>query len=217
MKFNTQRTIADYSPKGYFVEYPFLMDLATRKFIDDFQDSFVQKNGKFVLHKRFSKKSLKELLSHYLSEIISRICSERILTHPEYKNVAFIVAETGIERREKIALLENDIDIRIEQIEAVFQEIFDEWFLKKSKVAESIKGVKFLFLKHKFLLSSDWKKILEKKAFGRSNFFDLTESKKCLKETTNDEKIRSLSKRENDLIVNEAAEWAKKEIEEVRI
>lgn len=209
---SNQSIISDFTPKGYFVEYPFLMDLAIKQFIDDFQDSFVQKKDKFVLTKRFSKKNLKTLFLNYLAKTIARIHSKRVLTHPEYKNISFIVADSGIERRTNIELLEQDIDIGIDKIESVLQEIFDDWFLKKSKI-ETVDRTRSIICKHTYLLSGDWKKILEKKIFGKSNFTDLTEENVCIREQTSDEKIRSLSRRENDLIIKEAVEWVKKELE----
>ena len=193
MSFSEQAAIADFTPKGYFVEYPFLMDAAVRLFIDSFQDSFVQKGDKFVLRKTFSRKNLKDLLLSCLSESVHRICSKRLQAHPEYKNVSFIVAASGIERREKTVLLEPDIDIGIDKIDAVFQEIFDELFLKKRKL--DVSEARLLFLKHSYLASYNWKKILEKKVFGRSNFVDATEPGCCLKEIVSDEKIKLLSKR----------------------
>lgn len=211
MKSN-QIAITDFTPKGYFIEYPFLMDASIKQFIDDFQDSFIQKKDKFVLTKRFSKKSLKALFLNYLAKTISKIHSKHLLTHPEYKNVSFIIADSGIERRTKIELLEQDIDIGIDKIESTLQEIFNDLFLKKSKI-ETANETRSIICKHAYLLSSDWKKILEKKIFGKSNFMDLTEKNVCIREQTSNEKIMSLSRRENDLIIEEAVEWAKKELE----
>lgn len=196
----SKEKVDSFVPKGYFLEYPFLVDLCIRRFIDDFQNFFVEKKGKYVLTKRFSLKNLEILFSSYLSEERSKIVSEISKSDSSSKNAIVIVSASGNERHVAYCLKESDIDIGIENVEKVFNKIFDSWFKKKKEDV-------FLFCKHNWLTSSDWEKICKKKIFGKKNFMVLSTDLKTIYEKTDDEKIRSLSKNEQDLIVNEAIEW----------
>ena len=196
-----KENIASFVPKGYFLEYPFLIDVCIKRFIDDFQNFFIEKNGKYVLTKKFSNKNLEILFSSYLSEERSRIVSEISKSDSLSKNAIVIVSASGNERHVAYGLKESDIEIGIDKIEKVLNKIFDRWFKKKKD------GI-FLFCKHNWLTSSDWEKICKKKVFGKKNFVVLSSSDlKTISEKVDSEKIRSLSKEDQDLIVNEAVDW----------
>lgn len=196
-----KENIASFVPKGYFLEYPFLIDICIRRFIDDFQNLFVEKNGKYVLTKRFSNKNLETLFSSYLLEERSKIVSKISSSDSSYKNAIVIVSASGSERHVSYELKESDIDIGIDKIEAVLNRIFDRWLKKKKD------GV-FLFCRHNWLTSSDWENICKKKIFGNKNLIVLSSSDlKTISEKIDNKNIETLSKENQRIIVEEAVNW----------
>ena len=197
----SKEKIDSFVPKGYFLEYPFLVDLCIRRFIDDFQNFFVEKNGKYVLTKRFSNKNLETLFSSYLLEERSKIVSNISSSDSSYKNAIVIVSVSGSERHTSYELKESDIDIGIDKIEAVLNRIFDRWFKKKKD------GI-FLFCRHNWLTSSDWENICKKKIFGNKNLIVLSSSDlKTISEKIDNKKMETLSKENQRIIVEEAVNW----------
>lgn len=199
----SKQSVLDFSPKGYLIGYPFLVDLCLKRFIDDFQDDFKQlKNGTFKFKKIISQAALKELLSRYLDETISSVLSKAHQGLPPFKNEWCIIADSGSDRRASYEMVEKDIDISLKRFETIFNSLFNRSMKQSQRDAHTI------YCKHRLLLSDDWERICRKKIFGTSNLTVLTARKhKVINETTSDEKIRSLSKNEQDLIVKEATDW----------
>ena len=199
----SKQDVLDFSPKGYLIGYPFLVDLCLKRFIDDFQDDFKQlKNGTFKFKKIISQAALKELLSDYLDKTISSVLSQAYQGLPPSKNDWLIITDSGSDRRVSYEMIEKDIDISLKRFETIFNSLFNK-SMKQKRCDERI-----IYCKHRLLLSDDWERICKKKIFGASNLSVLTARKhKVINETTSDEKIRSLSKNEQDLIVKEATDW----------
>lgn len=197
----TEEALSNFLPKGYFLEYPFLIDLCVKRFIDDFQNSFVEKKGRYVLTKSLSNKNLEILFSSYLSEERSRIVSSISSGVSQENSTIVIVSSSGRDRHVSYCLKEKDIDIKIEKIEKIFNRLFDKFFKEQNKKDN------FIFCKHSLLLSSDWETICRKKIFGKKNFYVLSNNLKVIEEKTSDEKVKTLSKEEQRIVVKEASDW----------
>ena len=190
---NNKKKENNFSLKGYFIEYPLLVNACIADFIVDFQDQFARNlSGKYVLmrKKKFSRKALKEIFFDYLMKNIS-ILKNKI-------DGVLIVADSGKERRESFAMIEDDIDISLDRIETILEELFNNFFSSKRQIQNVV------WCKHSRLLSKDWEKILERKVFGKKNFRnlndELTKKKLCIKEKT---KALSFTSGETKLIVDE--------------
>lgn len=193
----------DFSPKGYLIGYPFLVDLCIKRFIDDFQDDFKQlKDGTFKLKKTISQSALKELLATYLNESISSVLSKAHQGLSPSKNDWIIIADSGSDRRVSFEMLEKDIDIGLKRFETIFISLFNKLMKQRQQNDNTI------WCKHRLLLYSDWERICKKKVFGKDNVFVLSNRRfKAINEAVTDEKIKLLSKNEQDLIVKEAVSW----------
>lgn len=200
-KYN--QSVLDFSPKGYFIEYPFLVDACIARFISDFQGDFKQmKDGRFKLKKSISQAALKELLSVYLDETISSVLSQAHQGLPPSPNDWIIVADSGSDRRVSYEMVEKDIDIGLKRIVAIFNSLFNR------SMKKTYRSTRMIYCKHRLLLSSDWERICRKKIFGASSLTAITARKhKVINEMTSDEKIRLLSRSEQNLIVKEATDW----------
>ena len=196
-------SVLDFSPKGYFIEYPFLVDACIARFISDFQDDFKQmKDGRFKLKKSISQPALKELLSAYLDETISSVLSKAHQGLPPSPNDWIIVADSGSDRRVSYEMVEKDIDIGLKRIVAIFDSLFNRSMEKTHRSTRTI------YCKHRLLLSSDWEKICKKKIFGSSCVAVLCpRARKAISETASDEKTKLLTKAERKLVLEEAAGW----------
>ena len=123
-------------------------------------------------------------------------------TMRNFKMVFFSQKQGVANRRVSYEMIEKDIDISLKRFETIFNSIFNK-SMKQKRCDERI-----IYCKHRLLLSDDWERICKKKIFGASSLTVLTARKhKVINETTSDEKIRSLSKNEQDLIVKEATDW----------
>lgn len=197
----------DFSPKGYLIRYPLLVDACVKRFIDDFQDDFkAQKNGVFKLRKLPSKKQLKQLLETYLDETINSILSKAFnKTRPSMADW-IIVSDSGSLRRACFKMLENDVDISLNKFETIFNDLFDERMSLSFSSPHPI-----IYCKHKLLLADDWgEKICKAKIFGKEHFFTLDKKQKplCVIEALNEnDALPTMSKKENALIINECIDW----------
>ena len=202
---------ADFSPKGYLIRYPFLVNACVLKFIEFFQDDFVRtKNGTFKIARKISAKTLKELLSKFLHDELSKFVFE--------KNSWLLISDSGYERRLCYEMVENDIDIDLNKMEKILDSIFNKFMKQKHNDARTI------WCKHKLLISDDWEKICALKVFGKKRFEvadkELSERKKCIVEKFKDldaETESMLSKKEtSQLIVKECADYVLEKIASVK-
>lgn len=200
LKSNIENQI-DFSPKGYFIEYPFLIDCCIKDFVDSYQDSFIKKKDRYVLKEKISRNNLSILFNDYLKKNIDRL-TENYLGE---KNAWIIIADSGVERRNCLQMLESDIDIRLNVIEHILESIFNK-FMRQKRC-----DTKIIYCKHRYLTSSDWEKICKGKIFGRKNTIVLSSKKlKCIKEEIKQDLI--LSNDENKLIIKEATDWIKENL-----
>lgn len=197
--------ITDFTPKGYLIRYPLLVDSCVLRLVDDFQSDFKRrKDGSYVLAKKFSYKDMKTLLERYLYEERDRLLSKAFQGLSPSKSDWIIVADSGSDRRASYKMIESDIDIGLKRIETIFNSIFNNFMRQKRCTDQTI------YCKHRLLLSSDWELICKKKLFGARLLTVLTPRKsKVIEESTTDEKTRSLSKSEQGLVVKEAVGWVK--------
>ncbi len=206
----SKTNVLDFSPRGYLIRYPLLVDASTKRFIDDFQDDFKQlKNGVFKLKIQLSQKSLRELLSRYIDETISSLLSKARQGPRPLQNDWIIISDSGSFRRASFQMLENDIDIGLKRIENIFNSLFNGFMRQRQQ------NQRLIYCKHRLLTSTDWAKICEKRIFGKKNFTNLSENQNpiCVKEDLTKE-ISELSKKENSLIVKECSTWI---LEQMRV
>lgn len=206
-KNSKQQKILDFSPKGYLIRYPFLLDRCVKRFIDDFQDDFKQlKNGTFKLKAQLSRKALSDLFQKYFSEELSKVISS--VSSDTEKCVWFFVSDSGDLRRKNYQTLETDIDIGLKNIEKTANKLFNRLLAHRQQ------NPNVVYCKHSSLLSEDWAKILSKKIFGKENFsvLDSAYEMQCIKEELDEEFYSKNSKKENALLVKECVEWIKSQM-----
>lgn len=204
-----KNSFLDFSPRGYFVEYPLFFNHFLNVFIDAHQTDFKQskKNGIFTLKKRYSNKAITEMLESEFERFLKTYILEKFST---VTNKIIIVADSGDLRRERFEMVESDIDINIKQLEKVSKTFFNKYFAKKHIVHDC----KTIWCKNNNLTADNWKNICEIKIFGRDcyNVIDLSdkEERKVIIEKMFEEiKFTAL---ENKMIVNNAVDWLKQEI-----
>lgn len=195
----------DFSPRGWLISYPLLVDLCLQRFIEDFSEDFkATKDGRFKLKKSLSAAALKELMASYLDESISSVLSKALDGLPLAKNDWIIVADSGSDRRVSYEMVEKDIDIGLEKIVRMLEALFNRSMRSRQRDAQTI------WCKHRLLLAEDWAKVCKKKVFGRDHFTTVLSGQKkprVVREVVSNEKVSALSKSEQTVAVKEAAGW----------
>lgn len=194
----------DFSPKGYVIKYPFLIDIFVKDFIDINQNNFKKtKDNIYKLRTIPKNLYLKDLIQQSIDNSIKTLTSSFISSE---RNAWIIIVDSGSERHVELKMLEDDIDINLKSIEKCAISIFNKR-MKDSSIRNHI------YCKHRSLESNDWITILKKKVFGKSNLFIIDDELKCLKEQQKEidkeNPLFSLSKKEKSLIINECLDWLK--------
>ena len=198
---------SDFSPRGYFIEYPLFFNYFLNTYVELHQSDFKynKDNKTFVLKKLYSNKALESFICSEIQSLIDSLS----LNNSVHSQI-FIIADSGDLRKEKYQMLESDIDIHIKQLEKVAKILFNKFFTKKI----SIHNHKAIWCKHNNLTAENWKDICKRLIFGEKNFefVKLNCNKEIVKEKTIDIEI---SKEENNLIVANVVSWLKEELSKI--
>ena len=119
---------SDFSPRGYFIEYPLFFNYFLNTYVELHQSDFKynKDNKTFVLKKLYSNKALESFICSEIQSLIDSLS----LNNSVHSQI-FIIADSGDLRKEKYQMLESDIDIHIKQLEKVAKILFNKFFTRR--------------------------------------------------------------------------------------
>jgi hypothetical protein len=224
-------------PKFHLLYFKNILDIALIKFFDDYNDSFVKINGKYVLSKQMNKGKLLKIFKQYIKDILLCYIVKYDRLKPNYffiigsclpkdnlllqfKNKKYFPKKLDLllnnDNIIKYVLKEKDIDIDIIKFNAAIIELSNSFFNDDFVIKHLGKNFRnVMFIQHKNIDCYVMFKLL-KHFFGNSNCINIFKEKMMYKKlplvAINDIISKYINK--SDMNKSEQLKFIAKEIEQ---